>query len=184
MKKSFILIIFITGILISCSSDKNSSEKQNLIKEITASEKKISENNELIFKNPNAGTNLIALYNNYATQYPDDSLSAIYTYKAAELCNALGKGQDAIKYYNQVLTKYPDFEKAPYCLFLIAFVYETQLNDIDKAREYYTEFINKYPDHEFADDAKISIENLGMDLEELVKKFEENQNTDSLSANK
>jgi inosine/xanthosine triphosphate pyrophosphatase family protein len=39
----------------------------------------------------------------------------------------------------------------------------------------YELFLQKYPDNDFADDARISIENLGKTPEELIKQFEEQQ---------
>jgi TolA-binding protein len=60
-------------------------------------------------------------------------------------------------------------------MFLKAFVYEDQLHDLNKAKKYYEEFLEKYPDSDFADDARISLQNLGKSPEELIKEFEEKQ---------
>ncbi len=115
-------------------------------------------------------------YANFAENYPQDSLSAKYLFKAAELAQALQIGTQAILYYNLVIDKYPDFDKLSYSYFLKGFVYENVLEDVDNARIAYNIFLEKYPNHEFADDAKVLIKNLGMSPEELIRMFEEQNN--------
>ena len=78
----------------------------------------------------------------------------------------------AINYFNTVYTKYPNFDKAPYCLFLQGFIYESQLNDTAKARQVYQQVIEKYPNERIAEDAKASIDNMGKTPEELIREFE------------
>ena len=118
---------------------------------------------------------LVDLYVDYANSYPDDSMAVEYLFKAAEFCLNLGEGQRAITLYDRVIQEYPDFRKVPECLFLKGYVYENYLGDLDNAKAIYLEFIEKYPDNEFADDAEISIQNLGKSPEELIRQFEEQQ---------
>jgi TolA-binding protein len=79
----------------------------------------------------------------------------------------------AVQVFDRILSDYPNFEKTPQCLFLKGYVYENNLGDLQTAKEIYEEFIEKYPDDEFADDAEVSIKNLGKTPEELIKEFEE-----------
>lgn len=118
---------------------------------------------------------LVDLYVDYTNSYPDDSMAVEYLFKGAEFCLNLGEGQRAITLYDRVISEYPDFMKIPECLFLKGYVYENYLGDLDNAKAIYLEFIEKYPDNEFADDAEISIQNLGKSPEELIKQFEEQQ---------
>ena len=53
------------------------------------------------------------------------------------------------------------------------YVYENEIGDLNAAKKIYEDFIAKYPDDEFADDAAVSIKNLGKSPEELIKEFEE-----------
>jgi len=46
------------------------------------------------------------------------------------------------------------------------------LQNYDKATEIYEDFIAKYPESAFADDARISIDNMGKTPEELIQEFE------------
>ena len=118
---------------------------------------------------------LVDMYINFANTYPDDSMAVENLFKAAEFCLNLGEGQRAIELYDRVITEYPDFRKVPECYFLTGYVYENYLGDLENARIIYAAFIEKYPDNEFADDAEISIQNLGKTPEELIKQFEEQQ---------
>jgi TolA-binding protein len=87
----------------------------------------------------------------------------------------LQRPKETIALFDALLENYPDYEKTPSVLFLKAFVYEDQLRDLDHARMYYEEFIEKYPGSDFADDAEMSLKNLGKTPEELILEFEKNQ---------
>jgi len=44
----------------------------------------------------------------------------------------------------------------------------------------YREFLQKYPNHEFADDAELSLKNLGKTPEELLEQFQKTATGDSI----
>ncbi|MFO7614502.1 MAG: tetratricopeptide repeat protein [Bacteroidales bacterium] len=117
---------------------------------------------------------LIIAYTDYAeaNKYSDEAPE--YLYKAAEFSLNLNKPVQALEFYNQIIYQYPDFHKAPECLFLLAFIYENHMLNLGKAKELYETFIERYPDHDFADDAAISIQNMGKSPEELIREFEAN----------
>lgn len=150
---------------------------------ITADElsSRINEIENELFSQQSAGIDrLKAFYltNNYIAYsylFEDDNHTPGYLFKAADISMNLFESGKSIDLYNRILNEYPDFEKAPQCLFLKAFVYENNMNDIEKARKYYEEFLEKYPDDDFADDAEMSLKNLGKTPEELIKEFEKNQ---------
>jgi len=112
-------------------------------------------------------------YAEFTEKFPEDTRSEEFLYKAAELANSMGKTAVALDYYHSFCEKYPKSKKAPYALFLQAFIYENQLKNLDKARELYSGFLTAYPDHELAKDARFSLNNLGKSEEELIKMFEE-----------
>ena len=116
---------------------------------------------------------LIDLYIAYADAYPADNHAAENLFKAGDLAMNLTMPRKAIQVFDRILNDYPNFEKAPQCLFLKGYVYENDLGDLQTAKKIYEEFLVKYPDDEFADDAEISIKNLGKTPEQLIKEFEE-----------
>ncbi|RLD42405.1 MAG: hypothetical protein DRI89_07350 [Bacteroidetes bacterium] len=176
MKKTFLLVLMIGLLIAGCDGPKNkeTAETINLEESISLQEDKVfnSNNNRL---NKQDATILMNLYEKYADQNPDDSLSAEYLFRASDISMNLQKPMQTIQFFNRILTEYPDFKKAPVVLFLKAFVYEDQLRDYKNAKKYYELFLTKYPESEFADDAEVSLKNLGKSPEELILEFESKQ---------
>lgn len=173
MKKTFLLLLTIGFFIAGCDGPqkKETAETINLEESINLQEDKVfnSNNNRLVKKDAKI---LVTLYEQYANEKPDDSLSPEYLFRASDISMNLQMPMQTIQLFNRILTEYPDFEKATVVLFLKAFVYEDQLRDYDNAKKYYELFLTKYPESEFADDAKVSLKNLGKSPEELIKEFE------------
>lgn len=124
--------------------------------------------------NAEAVTDAVATFKKYAEENPDAADAADYLFKAAEISiNTKQEPQQSIDLVNGLLSGYPQFDKNPVALFMLAsFVYDEQLGDLDGARAAYQQIVDQYPDSPFARDAKIAITQLGMTPEELVKMFE------------
>ena len=99
-------------------------------------------------------------------------LHLFFLFKAADISMNITKPLQSIDLLNRVMLNYPDFKKAPDCMFLKAFIYENQTHELEKAEKTYNEFLQKYPNNEFAPSAKASVENLGVPIETLIKSFE------------
>jgi outer membrane protein assembly factor BamD (BamD/ComL family) len=50
----------------------------------------------------------------------------------------------------------------------MAYTYENNLHDLVRAKTLYEEFLQKFPNGELAQDAKLSLDNLGKSPEELI----------------
>ncbi|GIV44778.1 MAG: hypothetical protein KatS3mg035_1901 [Bacteroidia bacterium] len=122
-----------------------------------------------------AAAKIVKLYNQLATNYPDDSKAPEYLFKAGEVSMGINMDFDAIGYFQRLERDYPKFDKAPHALFLQAFIWDNKLNDDNKAEFIYKQFLEKYPMHEMAKDAQFSLDNLGKSDEELIKEFEQKQ---------
>jgi len=160
-----ILTMVIIFSIISCNNPK-----KKFVESIKGLEKELYSEQSF---NSEKGLKIINLYIDFSKQYPEDTASAGFLYKAAEVSMNLQLGIQAIGYYNEIIEKYPDFSKKPECVFLKAFIYENQLNDLEKAKEFYTQFIAEYPTNQLAKDAEASLKYLGKSPEELVKMFQE-----------
>ena len=102
---------------------------------------------------------------------PDKSVDLLL--KAAGLAKTIGNSNKAIQLYYNVGEKMPGHPKAPTALFMMAFIYENDLKDLDKARATYEEFLKRYPrDPDYADDAQNALKYLGLSPEEIIKQFE------------
>lgn len=164
---TLLLIAFLAIATTSCNIQKK--EKRN----IYAIEKTLI--NEKGVLNATSADKLIEAYQNYAKNYPNDEISPDFLFKAIDISvahNALNP-QKTIDITNVLIDNYPDFSMTPMAMFIKGFVYETQMNDYDKALETYNQFLERYPDNPMAADVQTTINNLGIPLEELIKTFEQ-----------
>lgn len=173
--KKIIFIGFLISLIYSCNSKTNVEEKNKLLVKIQQNEKKLY-NDSLMELDVSIADSTVLLYARFANEYSDDSSSAEYLFRAAEICKALNKGKQSLSYYERVENDYPNFAKMPICIFMQGFVYENLLMNIEKAKENYQRFIEKYPKHPLVKDTKVLIENLGKSPEELIKSFQEKEN--------
>ena len=150
------------------------SARQKSLDNIKTTEEEVYSENGMIDRN--RVDELIGVYVGFASDFPDDSLSPEYLFKAADIAMNTKRSREAIRYYDSILINYPDYRKAPEALFLKGYVYENNLGRLDKAKEIYEKFLKMYPDNEFADDAEVSLKYLGKSPEELIEIFQqENQ---------
>ena len=170
--KLFLIVFLLTGIFVQCSQDPKAK-----IQEL---EKKMSDENFTLDEkgNQTAGE-LLQAYLEYAENHKDAPEAPDYLYKAADLSLNINKSRESLDLYNRIIYQYPDYKKVPECLFLMAYIYENYFQELGKAKEIYESFLSKYPNHDFADDARISIENLGKSPEELIRSFEEKNKVQS-----
>jgi outer membrane protein assembly factor BamD (BamD/ComL family) len=175
MKKAIILILLIPVVLMT--GCKPSREKT--ISRIDILEKSLFAPEAVSFNKEKADS-LQAFYLDFIKDYPKDSLTPGYLFKAANIAMNSGNGNKAIDFFDQYIQNYPDQPKASMCMFFKAFIYENMLQNLDKARETYLMFIEKYPAHDFTNDARLALVNLGKTPEMLVREFEEKGKADSL----
>lgn len=174
MKNFLLLIIFVSGIFACTPAKKPIVDKNKLLVEIQQIEKKIY-SDTVMSLDIGAANNAILLYSRFATQNPDDTASAEYLFRAAEICKSLSKGRLSLTYYERIENDYPDFPKVAVCIFMQGFVYENLLLDVEKAKFHYERFVEKYPNHALAKDTKVMIGNIGKSPEDLIKSFQEKE---------
>jgi outer membrane protein assembly factor BamD (BamD/ComL family) len=175
MKK--IKLIIAAGITLFISSCSNEQQKQqdpavllheNSIVEIKKLEAEMHKSAEI--NNVTAGL-AIQAYSDFAGNFPDDSLSPDYLFKAAEIATATQQYPQALTYYKTITDKYPQFKLNKESLYLQGYLLDNFLNDDAKAKLIYEQVITKYPASSYASDAKAAINNLGKSDEELIKEF-------------
>ncbi len=153
--KSALSIILVAVVFISCSSKKSDEELFNEGKTNTE-EGKISE--------------AVVSYEELLKEYPDSkagpeaikNLASIYQNKLVKNISETESLQEATKLFRQIYDDYPESEFAPMGLFMAGFVLANDLFAYHEATEAYSLFVEKFPDHEFADDAKIELDNMGL----------------------
>lgn len=167
MRKSFWSLIVLSVLFLpSCQQ----SEENNIENQIKDLEKKLFEQKDGVISKKDAA-NIIHLYLTFVKENPKSEKAPDYLFKAGDVSINVFHSKQTIQLFNQLLAEYPQFEKAPQALFLKAFTFENYLNEIDSARANYELFLQKYPKHTFANDAQVSLSNLGKSPEEIIKSF-------------
>jgi outer membrane protein assembly factor BamD (BamD/ComL family) len=171
MKKSFGFVLLVLALMtLGCGQG---AEKKKLTDRIAAGEAKIFGDSLSTIPDQNTGMEMIQAYTDFANEFPDDTASAEYLFKGAEIAMNMKMSAMAIEYYRRIIDSYPNYSKVAYCLFLQAFILENDLKQYDQAKQVYQDFVNKYPNHVLAKDALASIQNMGKPIEELIKEWEQ-----------
>ena len=110
----------------------NTSKKKQDIENIKAAEKVLYASDML---DRDKGLAIVQQYVDFAKEYPADTLSATYLFKAAEIAMNLNVGSQSVLYFDKILTNYPDYSKVPESMFLKAFVLENQIKKYEQAGE-------------------------------------------------
>lgn len=125
-----------------------------------------------------AATKFIQISEAYSTlvEQSDPNKHVDLLMRAGGLSKSAGDPNTALRLYYSVAEKMSGHPKAPTALFMMAFIYETDLKDMEKAKSTYERFLEKYPnDPDYADDAANALKYLGIPPEELIKQFQQNQ---------
>lgn len=182
MKKMMIWAIVVAGFLAACNGDSpnegqvDQETKDSLLIVIDGLEARAFA--ETVRMDKTVGNQLMKEYINYSNQFHNDSLSSEYLFKAGGIARNLKKFRKAIEIYQNVHDGFPNYHQRTEAMFLIAFIYDNDLNDRERAKEHYELVIDTYPEHKFAQDAAARLETLHMTDDQLIEYFEQkNQET-------
>ena len=143
--------------------------RQHFIDEVKKYEGKMHQSMQL---DPGVATFAVKAYNDFATQFPNDSLTPGFLFKAGEVSTANRQYPQALQFYRQITGRYPNYKLYPESLYLQAYLLDNFLNQDEQARPIYEQVIAKYPDLPYAKDAQAAISHLGKSDEELIREFE------------
>lgn len=166
MRNVIVFGLFMIG-LVACQS--TSQDSKIVIKQLEDSLKQAAMADETLAQQ------LLGHYETYIAHEATTDEKPSFYIKSADLCKATGDYDKAVQLYEKIYTEFKNHEKAAQALFMQAFTYDTDLKNVEKAKSLYEQFITQYPAHELADDAKASLEVLGLSDEEALKKILENQ---------
>jgi len=159
----FIICIVLALFFVGCNNNNPAKKIEKLEKQVFATDKAIE---------PEAASDLVSAYCEFADANPNDAMSPEYLFKAVDVSMNLNEPQRTISIIDRLVKEYPEYPRTQAALFIKAFIFETRYNNLDMAKKLYEQYLELYPNGEFADDCRASIENLGFTPEELVKKFE------------
>ncbi len=172
-----LIVLFCGLFLLFACADKSKNDGSNKRSEATYIQS-IDSLEKVLYAKTDKGIDrsaalaTIGAYAGIVKDYPSTKLAAEYLFKAGEISSSLNYSTEAIGYFKAAYDNYPDFNKASYCLFLQAFIYENQLHQLGEAAHLYNEVIKKFPNEKIAQDAQACLNNLGKTDEELIKEFD------------
>jgi TolA-binding protein len=120
----------------------------------------------------------ITAYNNFTVNFPNDTLTPEYLFRASDLAQGTKNYQQAAVYLETIIAKHKNYRKYVDACFVAAFVYDEYLEDVnhgdDRARQLYEFVINNYPNTPYAEQSKVLIQYVGKPdsvmLNDIIKK--------------
>jgi TolA-binding protein len=190
--KNILLVLSFSFIIYSCGNKTEPTESIQKIEvaldnPIDTYEERVAEidkytaqmyDDSLNF-NKEVAENLLVAYDRFIKKDDFYNIHKEYMFKAGELCRGLNRPHDAIRYFNMLLDKDPDYKLAPEALFYKAATVGDMLREHDEAKRLYQEFIDTYPKHPLVESAKGSILIEGQDLEDVIKGFKKKNEANS-----
>lgn len=163
--KKVLLYLFVALMMVSCNQVPSAEKVKELESQL------VNEDGTL---NVEVGSELIDAYLCRAENNPQASTSPEEIFKALDISVNLNfaNPQKTIAIADILIDKYPDYSLTPMAMFLKGFVYENIIGDLQSAETVYHQFIDKYPDNPMVEDVKVTVENMGLSPEELIRKFE------------
>lgn len=118
---------------------------------------------------PDKAPGVAKMYCQFVEQNPDDPSAPLWLYHAFEVYVLMKDADQSIAMCDKLLEQYPQSDWSPRALHVLgSFIYEDQLQDLDKARSTYERILAEYPDSDVASSAEASIKYLGMTPEEIM----------------
>lgn len=180
MKIHVLALVLISGLWTSCVQETSQGTVEPTTTEkVVTPEEVLVEINDLeraFFAAPPAermtvNTNLLQACEKFVQLFPRDPKAPDVLFQAG---NAAVNGQQFEKgqaLYERLVTNYHTYDKIPEVLYMQGFIYESELEQMGKAKEKYAYIIERYPNHELAAQAQLSIDNFGKTDEEIVRSF-------------
>ena len=111
----------------------------------------------------------IEAYSAFVRKFPGHEKAPAALKNWAAIVQQKGDMQGAINLYERLLNEYPQSDWGDEAQFMIAFIYEEYMNDVEKARGAYQRVIDRYPNSELAANAKQLLPHVGKSPEEWVR---------------
>jgi TolA-binding protein len=108
---------------------------------------------------------MLKVYNEFIKKYPQDTLTAEYLFRAADLSIGAKQFTQGVNYLETILDQHKGYRKYMDACWVAAVVYDTYLEDVnhggDRAKQLYEFIIAKYPGTSYAEQSKVLIQYIG-----------------------
>ena len=109
-------------------------------------------------------------YCEFFEKNPNDSTAPLWIYHAIELNIMMKNTEKTIALCDKLTEQYPNSRWTPRGMYLVgSFIYEKEVEDLDKAREMYDRIIAEYPDSDIIESVEASKEYLGWTPDQIMK---------------
>ncbi len=165
------LIILAASLLVFFSCTKQ-SEQATYAESIAKMEQAVLLDAKSI--EPQKADSLVKMYTSYVALYPQDSLSAVYLFRAADVLANRKECLQAIDLLNKLIKNYPKDTHAEQAAFLKGVIYQETCMNKEKAVEAFNAFIAVYPNSSLVKDAQGLLQlNQVEDELEMIHRWEE-----------
>ncbi len=171
-------IIFISLAVASLTACRPSHDK--MIQKIENAEQELSMID--IAADDSSAEELIGLYDHFASNYANDTLTPVYLFRAAEISANIGQTDRAIEYLDRIITTYPEYSDIAGCYFMKGYAYDLN-QQYDLARDAYAEFVELFPEHYLASDTRKLLPYIGMPAEDMLNALLDSTNAATLADN-
>ena len=163
--KKIILCLMGIALMAACGHKMN---REEMIKNIEEHEQTLEMDYLDVPDSRDMASEMMSLYRQFYTAFPNDSLAPIYMQCTADLEITFEMTDDAVALLDSIITQYPGYEDVAGCWFLKGYAYES-VENYDSARVAYTYFVDNYPDHYLANDTRTTLQYLGLSPEEMFE---------------
>ncbi len=170
MKNLSLFVFMFTFLFYSCSNDTTVNENTKTVSQETI-EGIIEDLKESNTIDKDKVSELINSIDIYSKANATNKNTPKYLELKAKYLGAMGQNAEALKVYNDIYTNYKQYENRPDALFMMAFLYENNMLNKEKAKAYYQKYLDEFPNEDFAKDAQFSLDNIDKTPEELMEMF-------------
>lgn len=157
MKK--VMVAILAAVLISCGGSTGVGSKSK--KSLEDSFNKLHDSFTESFDNQGdmdslktSADSLVLYLKAMVSNYPESESLSGYCFAVGEVSMKVERGQDAIKYFDTIESKYPEDENVSKALYLKGYTFENILTDTVQAIAAYKHLYKTYPESEWSQNAK------------------------------
>lgn len=162
-------------ILLSCGVSNQESSTgelsgEQLLEHIEGLEEELF--NTMASPDDSIAHELIRSYERFADKDPGHEMAPEFLFRAANVARSFKEYDQALAFYQRILKNHGSYQNKIETEFLIAFMYDNDFKDKEKAKAEYQRISQTYPDHIFGIQAAQRLEHIDLTDEELIELFE------------
>ena len=119
---------------------------------------------------------LLRAYQDYYNAHPQDSLGRHFLFEAARVADAMNKFDKAIELLGNYHDAEPQLERKAEAAYMVAFIYDAHMHNVEKANLYYNKVIQNYPNSTWAKEADKALHLVGKSDQEILDMLHKKNN--------